>query len=217
MCRTSITRSLETIAILALLAGCSGGASGPQETQQREVGGFQRIELRGSADVTVTVGPAAALTATGDAGSLRDLRTEVRDGRLVIEQEHGWHWFSSNLKLQVSTPALEGFAIRGAGDVSISGTKGAKLELSIDGAGDLHASGTIDALEAHIKGAGDMDLSQLQARDAKVSIRGAGDLQVRATGALDATISGAGSIRYAGNPQPVKTQINGAGSITPVN
>ncbi len=214
--RTFTTRSLSGSAALVLLAGCSGGASGPPQTQQRQVGEFHQVELRGAGDLAVVVGPATSLTVSADPAQLENLRTEVRDGRLIIDQDRGWNWFrASRLKIELTTPTLDGLAIRGAGDASVSGARGAQLVLEIDGAGDLRASGETGTLDAHIKGAGDMDLSQLQARDAKVSINGAGDLSVRASGALEATINGAGSISYAGNPQPVKTQINGAGSIKP--
>jgi hypothetical protein len=215
-CRTFTTRSLSVSAILALLTGCSGGGAGPSQTEQRQIGGFHQVELRGAGDLTVVVGPATSLTITADPSLLRDLKTEVRDGTLTIDHDGGWNWFrAGRLAIQLTTPTLDGVAIRGAGDVSISGVKSAQFALELDGAGDLRASGETGTLDAHIKGAGDMDLSQLAARDAKVSINGAGDLSVRASGALEATINGAGSITYAGNPQPVKTQINGAGSIRP--
>ena len=224
-CRTFTTRSLSTAALLVLLAGCSGGGSGdsdsdgstgPLQTEQRQVGEFHQVELRGAGDLTVAVGPATSLTITADPELLRNLKTEVRDGRLIIDHERGWSWFrSSTLKIELSTPMLDALAINGAGDTAITGVKGEQLALEVNGAGDLTASGETGTLDAHIKGAGDMDLLQLAARDARVSINGAGDLRVRARGALEATINGAGSISYAGSPQQVKTKINGAGSIRP--
>jgi hypothetical protein len=223
-CRTCTTRSPSAAFALAcaLLAGCSGGSSGGSSTaaqsEQRQPGEFHQVDLRGAGELIVRVGPATSLTLTGDPERLKDVKTEVRAGRLVIDQERGWNWFrGGKLKIELTTPTLDGLAIRGAGDAQVSGIKGSQLLLEIDGAGDLRASGETDMLEAHIKGAGDMDLAQLAARDAKVSINGAGDLSVRASGALEATINGAGSIRYTGHPQPVKSRINGAGSIKPAD
>jgi len=218
-CRTFTTRSLSATALLALLAGCSGGtgsSTGPLQTEQRQVGEFHQVELRGAADLTVVVGPQTSLSINADPTRLKDLKTEVREGRLVIDEERGWNWFNhGKLEIRLTTPSLDGLILNGAGDATVSGVKGEMLVLEINGAGDLTASGETARLDAHIKGAGDMDLSQLAARDAKVSINGAGDLSVRASGALEATINGAGNISYAGNPQPVKTRINGAGSIKP--
>jgi hypothetical protein len=218
MCRTSTTRWRSALAASLLLAGCSGGASNPIETQRREVTGFHAIELRGAGELTVTVGPASALSVTANRAVLDKLRTEVKDGRLYIEHEPGgWRWFSRGvtLKLVVATPALDGLQVNGAGNVSITGATGPALALELSGAGNLEAVGETGQLEARINGAGDMQLARLIARDAKVSVNGAGNMQVHATGALEATVNGVGSIQYAGNPQPVKSEINGVGSIGP--
>ncbi len=216
MCRTFTTRSLSAFAVIAVLGGCSGHSSGPPTTEQRQVGDFHGIDLRGAADLDVTVGPATSVTVTADATTLARLQTEVHDGKLVIDHQRGWSWISgSNVKVQLVTPQLDELTISGAGDVSITGVKGAKLELKLNGAGNLKASGETQDLQANLSGAGSVDLSQLNAHDAQVSVNGAGELKVRATGALDATVNGVGSISYAGNPQPVKTQINGVGSIKP--
>lgn len=220
MCRTFTTRSLSTLATLVLLAGCSGGASGPLETQQRQVTGFHAIELRGAGELTIAVGQPASLGVTANKAVLDKLKTEVTDGRLVIDHEPGgWSWFSrgATLRVVVTTPSLDDLEVNGAGNVTISGATGPMLELDVRGAGNVEASGETQQLSAQINGAGDMDLSRLMARDAKVSVNGAGNMKIQATGALDATVNGVGSIVYAGNPQPVQTAINGVGSIKPAS
>jgi hypothetical protein len=220
MYRTSTTRWRSAIGVAVLLAGCSGGGdSGPIETQQRQVADFHAIELRGAGELVVTVGQPTSFSVSANSAVLDKLRTEVKDGKLFIEHEPGgWRWFGRGitLKLALSTPALDDLTVNGAGHVSITGATGAKLELEVNGAGNLDAAGVTQQLDAHINGAGDMDLSRLVARDAKVSVNGAGNMQVHATGALEATVNGVGSIGYAGNPQPVQSAINGVGSIKPV-
>ena len=222
MYRMFTTRSLSVaaaVALTALLAACSGGGpAGPTTSEQRQVADFHAIELRGAADLTVAVGSATSLTITADATTLGKLKTEVHDGKLVIDHQSGWSFLSgSGVKMQLTTPQLDALTINGAGDINITGVKGPKLDLQLNGASNLKASGATEDLDANLSGAGDVDLSQLNARNAKVSVNGAGNLKVLATGALDATVNGVGSISYAGNPQPVKTQINGVGSIKPAS
>lgn len=216
-CRTSTTRWLSACAMLALLAGCSGGgASGPPQTQPRQVGDFHEIELRGAADLVVTVGPTAALTITADPETLEQLRTEVNDGRLVISHDSKLAMVrAGSLRVEASTQRLESLAIAGAGSARITGVQGPLLKLDLSGAGSLVASGETQRLEAEVRGAGEMNLSGLIARDAKVSVNGTGAIKVHATGALEAAVNGVGSITYAGNPQPVNSRINGVGSIQP--
>jgi hypothetical protein len=218
MYKTCITRSLSLIAILAALSACTSGASGPVSTEQRTVGSFHAIEMRGAADLVVDVGPAASLTATADATTLGELRSSVEDGKLVIEHQSHWSWFGGrSLKLHLTTPSLDAFVMNGAGNVTINAIAGGQLELLLDGAGKLRASGTVDNLSANLNGAGDVDLSHLTAGAASVSVNGAGSLQVRSSGALTAVVNGVGNISYAGNPHPVVTQINGVGSIKPAS
>ncbi|MEJ0100875.1 MAG: head GIN domain-containing protein [Pseudomonadota bacterium] len=191
-------------------------SSGPPTTQQRQVGDFHAIQLRGAADLTITVGAPTALSVTADSTTLGKLTTEVHDGTLVIDHERGWSWIGGgSAKVQLSTQQLDALTIDGAGDVSITGVKGARLDLKLNGAGSLKASGETQDLQASLSGAGDVNLSQLTAVDAEVSVNGAGGLKVTATGTLDATVNGVGSISYAGPPKQVKTQINGVGSIKP--
>jgi hypothetical protein len=218
----STTRWPSILPAIALLAGCSGGdapAPSAPVTQQRQVADFHQVELRGAAQLIINVGPATSLTAVGNQAALDKLTTEVMDGKLVIRHERGWSWLNGGgtLKLTLTTPALDDLQVNGAGDVSISGVKGDAFELELSGAADIEAKGETAKLAAQINGAGDIDLSQLIARDARVSVNGAGDLKVHATGALDATVNGVGSISYSGNPAPVKTAINGLGSIKPAS
>jgi hypothetical protein len=71
----------------------------------------------------------------------------------------------------------------------------------------------VDRLRAVLNGAGSLELANLHAVDAVVVANGAGSIRVHATGNLDASVNGVGSIRYAGGPTQVRTAISGVGSI----
>jgi Putative auto-transporter adhesin, head GIN domain len=222
MCRTSITRWPENCARAALLvaltalAACSG-EHGQTLTEQRGVDAFHSVDLRGAADVSVTVGPATSVSLTAGAETLKGIETRVQNGVLIIDNEPGWRWFSRTGKLEVriETPLLNALAVNGAGNVTITGVRGTALALALQGAGNLTAAGQTAALNARINGAGNMDLSQLVAGDASIAVNGAGSLAANVTGSLQATVNGVGSITYSGNPQKVEPQINGVGSIAP--
>jgi len=72
--------------------------------------------------------------------------------------------------------------------------------------------GSTDSLRVSIPGSGDLRADGLTARDAAVTIDGSGKALVNATGTLDASIAGSGSIAYLGDPE-VSRRIDGSGEI----
>lgn len=219
-CRMSITRlrrdSLHAGAgvLLALLAGCGGAfEDGPARTEARSVGNFHSVNVRGAADASIRVGESTSLAVTAGDATLKDLRTEVRHGMLIVEHKGGWFWQRGRLKLDITVPELREVVISGAGDITVDGARGQSLELSLQGAGNLVAGGEIHSLTVHINGAGNASLAGLHAREARVVVNGTGDVTVHASEALDAVVNGVGSVRYVGTPPRLETQINGVGNI----
>ena len=64
-----------------------------------------------------------------------------------------------------------------------------------------------------MSGAGNVSAGDLKAKDVDVTMSGAGNANVYASNKLDATISGAGSVTYAGDPPTVNKNVSGIGSI----
>lgn len=73
-------------------------------------------------------------------------------------------------------------------------------------------SGIARSLDVRLAGAGHVNAGQLEARDVNFRIEGVGTGVVHATKTLDATIKGAGKIKYRGNPV-VTQNIEGLGSV----
>jgi Putative auto-transporter adhesin, head GIN domain len=64
-----------------------------------------------------------------------------------------------------------------------------------------------------LSGAGKARCYDLMSENTSVDISGAGSAEVFASVALDADVSGAGSVRYKGNAARVNQQVSGAGSV----
>lgn len=71
-----------------------------------------------------------------------------------------------------------------------------------------------DNLLGHVTTKVHAQLEQLVARDVHAVLSGSGRIVVHATGKLDASVPGTGTILYSGNPAHVKTSISGQGTIT---
>jgi hypothetical protein len=186
--------------------------SGVSKTESRTVPDFRKIVVEGSAGLTVKVGEATTLTVTSDDNLVEFVKTEVKDGSLVIGMKPGSYSTNSQMRIAITTPALDALAIRGSSDADLSGLSGESFTAEIFGSGDVRAKGKVDRLEAAIAGSGDLELGALEAREVKVGISGSGDVDVWATETLVASISGSGDVRYHGDAKVTKS-IAGSGTI----
>ena len=203
------------LAFLLLFPACSR-VQGPPVSQSRDVEPFQSIELRGGAQLDILVGEKQSLVIEADQQGLEELRTDVRNGRLVIDTQSRFFWLrNGDVKIRVTTPELRELLVNGAVKGSISGFAGGATSLSLSGAGDVEASGKVDSLNALLNGAGNLHLRHLAATDARVVVNGTGNVDVDVSDRLDATVNGVGNISYQGKPKVLNTAIHGVGSIGP--
>lgn len=186
--------------------------SGTAAVETRTVAEFHAIELRGAADVRARVGTPAKVEVTTDDNLLEFVRTEVRDGVLVIEMQPGRYAFKNGLCVDLVTPSLDAVSVSGSGDVELSDVAGKSLTLGLSGSGDIRASGTVGALVVSLSGSGDLDLSNLAATSARAQISGSGDIDLAVSERLDVVISGSGDVSYRGSPQVV-SQVTGSGAV----
>ena len=204
-----------TLAALVLVAaGCGGSTTGSGHivTVSRTVTGFSSIDLTGAATITVAVGEPTAVRISGDDNIVELIRTDVRDGVLVISSKHGYK-SDHMLAVHIATPALDGVTLKGSGTVTASGIRATAFALALSGTGTLDLAGTVGTLETNVSGVGSAVLQHLVARDAHVTLSGTGSVHVYVTGTLDATVNGVGSIVYGGHPARVESHVSGVGTI----
>ncbi len=206
--------------------------------EQRPVANFNRIALSGYGEIILTQGEAESLTIETEPETLEKLRSEVRDGTLVLEFTNWWNWiFSSKppIKYYISVRQLEGVTISGSGSLQCGGLKTDALRLLTSGSAqidieplearhvDIRVSGSAkggiagmtDGLEIHISGSAKILAPELKAKNAEVHISGSGDVVLNAAESLDVHISGSGSVRYFGQPR-LTQHISGSGRIEAV-
>ncbi len=234
---------LAGLVLLAFLLA-AGGPAVSQETntadsaiveEERVLGSFDAISLRGSVDVVLIQSDRHRATVVGRRDVVSKITTEVRDGTLVIDEAAGWtlnfrkHQAprviveTVNLKSvavsgsgDFSTKALKAkelaFSVSGSGDVRLAGLSLDSLVVKIAGSGDVMASGKAPTQRFAIAGSGDVRADQLEGNAVTVSIAGSGDARVWSTQTLKASIAGSGDVRYRGAPQ-VSKSVAGSGSV----
>lgn len=216
-----------------------GGAvrgSGNLETETRELGSFDAIDLRYPAQVTIVQGEEASIQFTADDNLLPQLSSEVRNGELVIRNSEDSYSQrvdpSERVVIQITVVTLERVQFQTTGDVEIETLTSPSLTLDLNGAGDitalditvddlrvdingagtLHIGGTATDVRVDINGAGDFDADELAAKTANIEINGLGDASIQVSDSLNAEINGAGSISYYGDPD-VRSDVNGLGTV----
>jgi len=216
--RTSRACALVLLAALALL-GCRVNlgrphvqGSGVVRTEQRDVTGFDQIDVGGAIHLDYTPGKDTTVEVTTDDNLLPLLVTEVSGGTLHVFMQ-GSTSTSHGPTVKVSAPALKGLTVSGASSATLTGLDAPALRLTVSGASHVTASGTADRLDIDCSGASQVHARGLTAKTVKADVSGASTAEVHATEEVEADASGASTVRYAGSPARVKERPSGASSI----
>jgi hypothetical protein len=221
---------------LALLLGLAGSSALAQSPEGRlyAPGAFDRLDVDGSARITLTQGDKDQVFVAGDADVQKSVQVRLVGTRLEIQPSGGWKfWNDSRLEIDVQVRQLNQLALSGNSDVqapgrfkgdqlvvSISGAGAVRfdrleldrLKFSISGAGDGQLAGQVNDLSLNVSGKGKVLAEQLRAATATVSISGVGNARLWATEALRVSISGVGHVDYWGQPE-LKRSVSGLGSV----
>ena len=207
-----------------LIAGASGCldngtddqkiyGSGNIISENRPVQSFNSINVDGTADVRLIPSDKNELKIEADDNIIDKVVTEVKNGKLYIYLERG-SYTNVTIKAYVSIVNLEELECKGSASfISEKPFNINTLRCLINGTANIKLAGKANSEIIEIDGAGNISNFDLETREATVNINGTGSVQVTATEKLNATISGTGSITFAGDPAVVNQKINGVGSI----
>ena len=224
----------------ARLPATAKEAASATTSETRAVAPFRRIDVGGIADVTLVQGDAESIDLEVPPGSSivdavvrgDTLRVEVRRRR----PSFGWP-FGSGTKhpsphitihfrsldaielsgaVKLDAPTLRADALRiaasGGSSLRIDRLEATRLRVAGSGALDARIAGRVVEEKVAISGAGDYRADRLLAEHAEVEVSGVGQVVLRAEKTLRATISGAGSIEYLGDPK-VTEEVSGIGRV----
>jgi hypothetical protein len=197
--------------------------------ETRQVGEFDRIEVRGVGKIFIAQGQTPEVIVEADEQIIKRITTDVVDGKLSIDVGRDWverlsagleFLTSREIIFHITLKNLKSLDVLGACDLEATGLNTNDLDVRISGAGqlkllDLHAtrldvtmpgagkvvvSGGSEEQEISLTGAGNYDAPKFKSKNTKVSLTGVGSATVWATENLDVTVTGVGNIEYYGNP-----------------
>jgi hypothetical protein len=207
--------------------------SGNVITEERDVSGFDQVNMSGFGEMIITQGNDESLTIETDDNLMQFIETEVRNNTLYLEfTENTIPDPSDTIAYHLTLIDLEALELSGAGEFSIQSLDTPRLEITfsgagridldslntdeltvqISGAGDVNLAGKVSVQEVNIEGAGQYLASDLESDQASVKIEGVGKATIWAHDSLDIRVDGAGNVEYYGSPT-VNQNIQGGGSI----
>lgn len=211
-------------------------------TEERVVSGFDRVRMQDFGVLDITQGQQESLTVEADLDVLDRVRTEVRDGELILRVSGDWldrigaalaaGFTDRYLRYHLTVKSLKSLLIAGAGRVSVGHLTAGQLTVRLSGAGHVTLKSLVaDRLESELTGAGRLAIAgkveeqgvtlsgagryaaeNLESQRAEVMMSGAGSATVWAVRDLDVILSGVGVVEYYGNPE-TRQNAAGLGSI----
>jgi hypothetical protein len=230
------------LAVLLPLASCGARASasplglagnGDVVTRELRVSDFDSLGFGGSGILRIHRASSHRVLVTLDSNLQESFRAELRGSTLELGFKPGFQINRySKLEIDVYLPELKGITLSGSAEAAlldsfrgdafqaaISGSgrligeiRYSKVKINLSGSGTVELGGEADRLEAALSGSGRVLARQLKTREASAHVSGSGLLELRVRDFLEARNSGAGRIRYFGDPR-VDSRVSGSGSV----
>jgi hypothetical protein len=103
--------------------------------------------------------------------------------------------------------------VSGSGRVRMNETIAERAHFGVSGSGKIEASGKAQEVKTNISGSGKVLGANLETEVCDIRISGSGDVEINVNKALEAHISGSGSVSYRGNPAHVNSHASGSGHV----
>lgn len=197
--------------------------------------GFKEIDASSSMDVMLKQGPDYSVRIDAEKNILELIEVKKEGDELVVGFKNN---VSANptkdIKVYITAPEFH--KLEGSGACTFSNNDvitGNEMKLDLSGACNAHLNISVNKLDIEASGASEIEAKgkavyfavdgsgstsvsafQLMTENTTIELSGAGDAEVFASKSLKADISGAGDVKYKGNPAAVNKEISGAGSVS---
>jgi hypothetical protein len=195
-------------------AGVRIRGSGHVVSVSRSVPEFDAVSAAGAMRVIVERTGYEGVTVTAEDNLLPYLRTEVRDGVLLLGPKPGYS-LDPRREIVVHVESYEVVELSGSGAVAMQVELGWVQELwvTLSGASELVVWGSADRENVTASGASRYDALDLEAERCNLSVSGASQALVWVHDRLEADASGASHVRFRGDPLVV-AHTSGASTVT---
>jgi hypothetical protein len=177
------------------------------------VNNFHAVVFEGVGELSIQQTGAESLRIEADSNVLPLLTSSVSNGTLTLGiQPNTSFQTNESIHYILTVKSLDSFEQAGAGSTTATSIASTSLSIKMSGTGEVTMHGTVNTLKLDLSGTGTFDGSELASKTATVVVSGTGHAVVNVSDALDATVSGVGSIEYIGDPK-VTSHVTGVGTI----
>lgn len=218
--------------VFSVIAGVISCGLFAQIKQERKIDSFTKLKASHAIEVIVTLGDKESVAFEAEEKVMDKLKAEVKNGELKLYCDGST---SSNkpMKAYVTAKSLTAIEAHSAAGVEVkSDLSGTTIKLSANeaahisievnatevvaeanSAGSITVKGSTKDLKGTATGAGELTAKDLKADNVVIMANGAGNATVYAKESLNANASGAGSIKYSGDPKDKKINVDISGSV----
>jgi hypothetical protein len=203
-----------------------------QGREDRKVDSFDKINVSSAIRLVLNIGDKESVTVETEENLLKQVKTEVKSGELNLYID-GHFNSEKGVVIRVTAKSIKEIEAGGATYVDVKDViKGDKLKLTINGASKMKTqikvdelslelsgashvtlSGEAEKMKAEVSGAAGLKADNLKVKDADIETAGAASASIDVSENLKAEASGAGHIRYSGNPRNKSCDARSAGYI----
>ena len=207
--------------VLILIAACSAFSSaetirgsGGVVSETRAVSGFHGILVAGIGELVIEQGETEALEIEAEDNLMEYLTSRVENGILVLAtRDNVTLTPTRSIVYRVTVQEIDSLEISGAANVTAAGLSLSHLDTTVSGTANITLAGTVDDQTITFAGAGSYNAPDFISQEAVITLSGMGSAVLNVEDALDVTISGAGTVRYLGDPATITQDITGAGQL----
>ena len=194
-----------------------------QAEEQRQIQGFERIELLGSLDVKYEQADSFSVLVKAPVDVIKDVETRVEGDKLVVNMKGSNKFLnigvsdSKDVTVYVTSPDFLGIELKGSGDFECERLLDTdNLDVSLKGSGDIKFDDIIcDQVNVSLVGSGDVELKNVKMLRSYVDLVGSGDVKVHfnESGTVESRLTGSGDITLSGDVNDYKYNVRGSGDM----
>lgn len=207
--------------------------------EERKVAPFNSIKLKGIGNVYITQGEEQLVNVSSDKDITSKIKTEVINNELIISLSDIlplWIVNAPKIDIDITMKDIRAFKVSGIGRIKCenrlktdsliitnSGLGSISLDIEsnaiktrLSGVGNVELKGITTNHEVTISGTGKVQSFYLETKCTVVNSTGVGECLVNSSDQLEVKISGAGKVKYKGDPK-VRSKLSGLGSLEPVD